>query len=144
MSTTQTGQADPSRQLTHPTSAWPTWPPGHTIFREISFTVNPSQFGVWLLVKLELLPFPARAIWSEAVKPPPLGLQTTSTPRELLTGAVKMATENSKVIRSDNTGTKGLLKSRDNLFETKKKIMLSERSQEQKAARFVTPSVQNV
>ena len=68
--------------------------PGHTVFRKISFTVSPGLFGVWLIVNLQLLPFPAQAIWAAAIKLSPPRLQTKAYSNALLTRTVNIPPRN--------------------------------------------------
>lgn len=69
-------------------------PPECTVFRKISFAVSPGLFAVWLIVDLQLLPFPAHAVWATAIKPSPPGLQTQAHPNVLFTQTVKIPQRN--------------------------------------------------
>lgn len=84
--------------------------PGPTVFRKISFAVIPGQFGIRLIVDLQLLPFPAHAVWATAVKPSPPGLQTQAHLVYRLPGPLRYPreTKNGKVVRSENRGRKDL------------------------------------
>lgn len=68
--------------------------PECTVFRKISFAVSPGLFAVWLIVDLQLLPFPAHAVWATAIKPSPPGLQTQAHSDVLFIRIVKIPQRN--------------------------------------------------